>query len=293
MNILPGDVALTILSGSTHTEHMRESLREELGLNDPLPVRYATWLLRMISGELGGESLETGEPIGAIVATRLPVSLGLTIYAVFVSVIVAVPLGLISALRANHIADYTIRLVSLGGLSFPHVWISVLVLLGLLKVFQWSPPVIYERFVDDAAIHIQMMIWPTLILAWGYSSHLIRVTRASVLDSLSRDYTAAARSRGLSEVRIVMRYSIKNSIGPILTVAGLQFGTIIGGVLVLETIFGLPGIGRVLVQAATARDVPVVMSLGTLLVGAYIVLDFIVDLFHAMADPRAIGMTKI
>lgn len=286
LRILPGDVALTILSGSPHTTEMREALRDELGLNDPLPVQYGKWLWSMANGDFGGSSLETKEPIRSILARQFPVTLLLVGYTVLLSVLFSVPLGIVSAIRQNCWPDFLIRIGTLGGLSLPSIWIALLVILALLRIFHWSPPVIYSSPSEDLWNHLQMMIWPVLLLAWSYSSHLVRVTRSAMIEVLGRDYIMAARSKGLSELRVVLKYAVRNAFVPVITMIGLQVGTLLSGALVLETIFGLPGIGRGIVQAALARDFSVVQSITTLLVLLYLVMNLLVDMAYSVIDPR-------
>ena len=286
MRVLPGDVALTILSGSPHTDEMRETLREELGLNDPLLVQYGSWARRMFNGEFGGTSLQNREPIRLIIGRQLPATVLLTIYSVLLSIFVSIPLGILAAVWRNRWPDVIIRIATLGGLSLPHVWTAHLIILLLLAAFRWSPPIIYSTIREDPWNHFQIMIWPTLLLTWEYSSHLVRVTRSSVVEMIERDFIAAARGKGLPEYRVIVKYAVRNAAIPVVTMVGLQFGALLSGTLVLETIFGIPGIGRGLIQAAIGRDYPVVQSIGTMLVLLYLVMNLIVDAAYAVIDPR-------
>jgi len=286
MRILPGDVALTILSGTQHTEAMRRALREELGLTDPLPVQYVRWLASMMRGDLGGVSLETREPIRDIVARQLPASTGLAGYALFLSFLVSVPLGTAAAVRKGRWPDYLARIVSLGGLALPNVWLALIVLLLLLKLFSWSPPIIYSGLFEAPGEHLALVVWPALLLAWEYGSHLTRVMRSTLIEILDADYITCARGRGVPQISILFRHSLRAAMLPVATVAGMQLGTLIGGALVVETIFGIPGIGRGLVQAALARDYPLVQSVVTLLVVIYLVLNLLVDVLYMTIDPR-------
>lgn len=286
MRVLPGDVTLVILSGSPHTVEMRESLREELGLNRSLPFQYVTWLWSMVNGQFGGNSLESREPMRSVLARQLPVTLLLTLYTVLLSVLTSVPLGVLSAVKKDRWPDYLVRIASLGGLALPHVWIALLVILALLLVFRWSAPIIYTPLLEDPVNHFQMMIWPVLILAWQFSSHIVRTVRSGVIEELDREYVSAARSKGVSERTVVLRYALRGALVPAINMIGLQFGTLLGGTLVLETVFGLPGIGRGLIQAAVARDYPVIQSVATLLVLLYLVVNLTVDMICRAVDPR-------
>ena len=293
MRLLPGDVVLVILSNSPHTVEVREALREELGLNDPLPVQYLRWLWRMVNGQFGGRSLENREPIGSLLSRQLPVTALLAGYAVVLSLLISIPLGILSALWNNRWPDYAIRIAVLGGLCIPSVWLALLVLLGLLVVFHWSPPIIYTGPLADFSNHVQMMVWPTLLLTWEYCSHLVRITRAGMIQALRKSHVATARSAGVPERIIVLKYALRDVLVPTVTVAGLQFGTLLGGALVLETIFGLPGVGRGLVHAALARDYPVIQSFATLLVLSCLLMNLIVDTLYGIIDPRIVQTESI
>ncbi len=288
LRVLPGDVALTILSGSQHTEAMREALREELGLNDPLPVQYGRWLWSMLRGQAGGVSLETREPIAAILRRQLPVTLLLAAYGMLVSIVLSLPLGVLAAVTKGRWPDRLIRVASLAGLSVPAVFSALLVSLLLLVLFRWSPPIIYSGPLEDPGAHAALMLWPALILAWEYSSHLVRVTRASLLDVLAHDYVVAARVKGVPETAVVVKYGLRNAFVPVITVMGTHFGVLLSGSLVLETIFGLPGVGRGIVHAALARDYPVVQSTTAVLVLLFLVVNLVVDLVYVRTDPRLV-----
>ncbi len=286
MRVLPGDIVLVISGDVAVSPEVREELREELGLNDPLPVQYGRWLWSMVDGEFGGRSLESREPIRSMIGHQLPVTLLLTGYTVLLSILVSVPLGVLAAVWSNRWPDYIVRVTTLGGLALPSLLVALLVMLGLLLVFRWSPPIIYTSLWSNPWNHAQMVALPTLILAWEYSSHLVRVTRASMLEALSQTYITTARSKGLSEYVVVLRHGLPNALVPIVTMVGLQFGTLLSGALILETLFGLPGIGRGLVQAALARDYPVIQSLATLLVLLSLVVNLVVDTVYTRIDPR-------
>ncbi len=289
MRVLPGDIALAILSGSGSaavSPEARAALQEELGLNDPLPVQYGRWLRSIVKGEFGGRSLENREPIRSIIGRQLPVTLLLTGYTILLSIFVSVPLGVLAAVWSNRWPDYAVRVATLGGLALPNLWIALLVILGLLLLFRWSPPIIYTTPWADPGNHMQMMVWPALILAWEYSSHLVRVTRSSMLETLSQAYITTARSKGLPEHTVVLQHALRNALIPAVTMIGLQFGSLLSGALILETIFGLPGIGRGLVQAALARDYPVIQSLASLLVLLSLAVNLVVDMLYTLIDPR-------
>ena len=289
MQLLPGDIAALILSGGgevAYSVEAWEALREELGLNDPLMLQYGRWLWSMVSGDFGGQSLFYGQPIQDLVARQLPVTLFLTLYTVALSLIVSVPLGVLAALKWNRWQDYLVRFVVFPGQALPNFWIALLLLLGLMFIFRWSPPIVYTHLWENPWNHFQMLVLPVLLLAWGYSSHIVRVTRASILDTMQEDYIRTARAKGLPESQITIKHALRTALAPIVTVLGLQFGVLLGGTLILEYIFGLPGLGRGLIQAALARDYIVVQSFVTLLVFAILSVNLIVDLIYRVVDPR-------
>lgn len=240
----------------------------------------------MVNGEFGGHSLVTRESIPLLMARALPVTLLLAAYAVSLSMLISVPLGIFSAVRQSHWLDYIVRSATLLGQALPNFWVAVLITLGLVRAFRWSPPVIYAGPQEDFWNHIQLVIWPVLILSWEYSSVVTRVTRAAMLEALEQNYIVMARTKGLSEKTVILRHALRNAFIPIITLIGLQFGTLISGVLILEIIFGLPGLGSSLVQAALDRDYPVVQSVITFLVFFMLLINLAVDFTYARLDPR-------
>ncbi|MBI2938627.1 MAG: ABC transporter permease [Thaumarchaeota archaeon] len=289
LRILPGDVATVILSGKGEVAvnpEVREALREELGLNDPLHVQYWRWLLSMITGEFGGRSLVQRYPIGMLVARQLPVTLLLTGYTVVLTIIISVPLGVLAAMRWNRWQDYLVRLMTIPGQALPNFWVALIMLLGLALIFRWSPPIVYTHPWEDPWNHLQLVLLPVLLLAWEYSSHIVRVTRSSVLQVLHEDFVTLARAKGLPDHRIMFRHALRSALAPTITILGLQLGTLLGGTLIVESIFGLPGLGRELVTAALTRDYPVVQSIATLLVLATLSLNLVIDLIYRAVDPR-------
>ena len=289
MRALPGDVVGVVLGGAGQSGYdpaQLESVREELGLRDPLVVQYGNWVWDMVNGNFGGRSLEDREEIRTLVARQLPVTLLLTVYALMLSFFVSVPLGVVAALWQDRWPDYIVRFVTIAGQAIPSLWAALLVVLGLLLFFNWSPPVIYTNPWSNPWNHAQIMIWPTLVLGWGYSSYLTRITRSSMLEVLRQDYIRTAYSKGLDQPTIVMRHTLRNSLIPVVSVAGLQVGAVVSGAIILESIFLIPGIGRGIVQAVTVRDYPVIQSLAILLVFLMLSVNLVIDLIYVLLDPR-------
>ena len=284
LNLLPGDAALTILSDTPHTEAMREALRVELGLDDPWWIQYVRWISGTIDGR--GASLVTDEPVRNIIGRQLPVTLLLAIYTTILAVATAIPVGVIAAIKRGELLDRIIRAVTFGGVSMPPVWSSLLILLALVKLFSWSPPIIYSGVLEAPGEHLAIMIWPVMILAWQFGSHLVWVTRASVTDTMSHQFVVAARARGVREGRVIFRYGLRNALLPPITAIGLHFGALLGGAVVLETVFGLPGIGLGIVDSGLARDLPVILTQATVIVIIHQILNFAVDMLYLLVDPR-------
>lgn len=292
MYVLPGDAALVILGessqegGGAYTLQQAEVLREHLGLNDPIQVQYGKWLWSMLSGGFGGESLLENEPIGEIVARRLPVTLQLTILTMSITVLVSLPLGVVAALYQDKLPDYVIRTISILGLAMPNFWVALLFLLGLVMFFHWSPPIVYENFWQSPKTNVQVMIWPALVLSWGSSSFLVRVTRAQVLEVLRQDYVRTAYSKGLSPATVIARHVMRNALLPVITLLGTNLDAQLSGSIIIENIFGIPGLGQGIIFSAGRQDWPVIVSLAMLLVFLTLFINLVIDLTYVFIDPR-------
>ena len=289
MRVVPGDIVLLILSGSGESVasvEARSALEQELGLNKPLVVQYVDWLGSVLSGGFGGSSLESRDGIGSIIGRQLPVTLLLSTYTIIVSLLFAIPIGIISALNNRGWVGYSVDIVALSGMAMPGFLVAIAFVLGLMLVFGWSPPVVYSPIMENPVSHFQMLILPVLILAWGHSSQISRIIRSSIVNSMKADYVVTARSKGLSQFTIVSRHVMPNALIPIITVVGLQFGGLLGGVIVIETIFGIPGIGRGIFHAISVRDYPVVQTLACVLVLMSLMVNLIIDTTYRYLDPR-------
>ena len=289
MRVVPGDVALVVLGGSgesTHDVEQLERLRDELGLDDPLIQQYGDWVLSMVNGDFGGDSLESREPIASIVGRQFPVTLLLTGYAVMLAVGFSIPLGVLSARRQDRWIDYLVRALSIAGQAAPTFVLALLVLLGLVVLIGWSPPIIYADPWDDFLQHARMLILPTIVLAIGLSAALVRITRAAVLEVQGQDFVRTARSKGLAEGVVLTRHTLRVALIPVLTVSSIQVGALLSGAVVLESIFGLPGIGRGIVQAVTSRDYPVIQALGLLIVFLVLAINLLTDVLYVFIDRR-------
>ena len=289
LRILPGDVVDVVLGGSGEVAHdpiQVERVREELGLDEPLIAQYGGWLWSMATGDFGGRSFVNREPISSLVARQLPVTVQLAVYTMALAAIVAIPVGIAGAARQGRWPDLLARLFAIGGQSVPSFFLALLALIGLVLLLGWSPPVIYDHVWQNPLQHVQLMVWPAMILAWGYAAYLTRITRAGMLDALGQDYIRTARGKGLSERIVLVRHALRNALIPAVSVAGIQAGTLLGGAVVMETIFGLPGIGRGIVDAISDRDYPVVQTYAMLFVLIMLTVNLVIDVLYAVLDPR-------
>ena len=288
MRVIPGDVALMILGGDDGGQidpQQVAAVREQLGLDQPLIVQFGTWLWGVVRFDFGN-SLWTGQPIIHELAIRLPLSLQLALMATFVSVLIAIPLGTLAAVRQDTWVDYMVRVVSIGGLAIPSFWIGILCILFLVIYFGWGPPLEFTPPWVDPWVNLQMMIWPVVTVGYRYAAVTTRMTRSTVLEVLREDYIRTAWAKGLRERVVVLRHALKNSMLPVITLIGTEFAFLIGGLVVTETVFTLNGIGRFVVEAVAHRDYPVVQALVFLIAFSFVMVNLLVDLTYAWFDPR-------
>ena len=288
MRVLPGDVAARILNEEEGviTKDQYEALREKLGLREALPVQYGKWIWSMVNGEFGGSSLVSREPIADMVSRRLIVTGQLALYTIVLTMIIAIPLGILAAVYQDKWPDYVIRTFTIAGHAIPNFWLALMVLLLLVLVVEWSPPLRYVHVWENPVAHLQKVIWPVLILTWGYTAFMTRITRSNVLEVLRQDYVRTARSKGLHEVVVMSRHVLRNALIPVITVGGFYLSFLLSGSLILENIFGIPGIGQGIIHGATERDYPVIQSLTLLLVFFLLAVNLLVDLLYKLVDPR-------
>ncbi len=286
MRVVPGDV-VDIITGEAGTvnEAQREQLREDLGLNDPLPVQYLKWVGDLILFD-PGVSLASQRPIISEVKPRILVTGQLAIGAILVSLIIAIPIGTISAIKQDSWVDYLMRIVSIGGLSMPSFWLATLLIMVLSRYFGWLPPLEYKEPWVDPRSNFSQMLWPVLILGYALSASVSRMTRSAVLEALREDYVRTARAKGLSDFPLHTRHVLRNALLPIVTISAGQFGNLIGGAVVAESIFVLPGMGSYIVNSITLRDYPAVQFAVTLMAFVFVFINLATDLSYGILDPR-------
>jgi len=286
MALLPGDVALAIL-GEGATEEGLATIREQLGLNDPWYQRYGSWVREMATlGDMGESIFMVGIPIRQLIAEHFPITANLAIYTMIVAVVLGVPLGTISAIRHNTWMDYFFRVFSVIGLSMPVFWLGILIILAQVTWFNWSPQLQWVSPFDDFWVNFKQMVWPSLALGYFQVAFIARMTRSSLLDVQYEDYMRTARAKGLRERTVTIRHGLRNAVIPVVTIGGLQFVALLGGVVVTEKVFNLPGWGTLLVRGVFTRDFPLVQTMIFIFAAIVIAANLLTDMLYAWLDPR-------
>ncbi|MBH43130.1 MAG: ABC transporter permease [Dehalococcoidia bacterium] len=290
LRIAPGDVALMVYTqGDESIQEIDpvalEAIRVQLGLDVPLFQQYTTWVTNMLMLDWG-ESYFHGGKVFDDWKRKLPITLQLAFMTITISTIIAIPIGIMMALRQDTWLDYTLRIVSLGGISIPSFWFATMILVVGLYFFSWSPRLDYVSFGEDPWENIKMFIFPALTLGWVTSATKSRMMRSSMLEVLRQDYIRTAHAKGLRYYIVVIRHALKNALLPVITIIGISFALIAGGSVIIETIFQLPGIGRFLVEAMNQRDYNIVQALVAFFSVWIIFANLLVDLTYGVVDPR-------
>jgi peptide/nickel transport system permease protein len=287
MRLLPGDVAVVALGGGQGvSEQQIQDYRRRLGLDRPIPVQYADWVGGLLRLDLG-RSLLTNQPIRDDLLKRLPVTMELAFGAVLLSVVIALPVGILSAVFQDRWPDYLVRLFSITGLALPVFWVQTLVRNLLLpKYVGWLPPPGYANLWEDFGKNLQQIWLPVVLLGYYQSAVIARMTRSTMLDVLREDYIRTAWAKGLHRSAIILRHATRNALLPVITLAAIQLGVLLGGAAITESVFALPGIGRYVVDAINNRDYPIVQAVVMLVAAIYVLLNLAVDLVYGIIDPR-------
>ena len=286
MSVIPGDATYARVGEGATAEDVL-IIREQLGLNDPWYQRYGRWVRNILTfGDLGESVSRAGVPIRDLIAEHFPVTLNLSIYTTIVAVSLGVPVGIVSAMRHNTWSDYFLRVFSIIGLSVPVFWLGVLIVLAQVTWFNWSPQLRWVSPFDSFWVNLKQMVWPAITLGYFQVAFIARMTRSSLLEVLREDYMRTARAKGLSETTVTVRHGLRNAIISVLTVAGLQFIALLGGVVVTEKVFNLAGLGTLLVTGVFNRDFALVQTLVFIFAALIIVANLITDLSYAWLDPR-------
>jgi peptide/nickel transport system permease protein len=266
-------------------QKMLDEERAKLGLDKPIGWQFVDYLGGLLRFDLG-RSMWTSAPIMEEVKLRFALSLQVALMATVVATVLAIPLGIVAALRQDTWVDYVVRIFSIAGLAMPSFWLGIVVILGLLVVFHWLPPMVYTPFWVDPWQNLQQLIWPALAVGYRYSAVATRMTRSAMLEVLREDYIRTARAKGLWTKLILSRHALKNAMLPVLTVIALEFAFLLGGLVVTEQVFNLNGLGLLFVQAIAHRDYTLTQALVLLVATTFIVVNFLVDLAFAWIDPR-------
>ena len=289
MRIVPGDPAIAILSGEggdgTFTEQELQDLREKLGTTGSIPAQFFRWLGDLARLDLG-DSLTSGFPISEDLRRRLPITFELAFMAAILSILIGIPIGIISAIRQDTWIDYVVRVFSMIGLAMPTFWVGVVMVLIMALYFDWIPPLGYAAPWEDPLTHLQQMIWPALALSYSSNGLLARMTRAQMLEVMRQDYIRTAWAKGLREWSVTIGHALKNAALPIITLAGIQIGILLGGAAAIEIVFSVPGMGSLLISAIFDRDYPMVQAVVLLIALTYLTANFVVDLLYGWFDPR-------
>lgn len=284
VQVIPGDPVQLILGTEAPAEALAE-MRAQLGLDRPPLWQYLTWLGRAIRGDLG-TSLRHQRPVSLLMAERLPVTLSLTVLALSLALLVAIPLGILGATHQRTVLDYACLLFAQLGLVLPSFWIGILLILLLALTWRWLPSGGYVSWSDDPLKALRHLIMPVLALSLPLAGMLTRLVRSSMLEELGRDYIRTARAKGLSERLVLYRHALRNALIPTVTLAGLQMGFLLGGSIVIEQVFALPGLGRLVLFAIYNRDLPLIQGLVVFIAAVVVIVNLVVDLTYVYLDPN-------
>jgi peptide/nickel transport system permease protein len=287
LRVVPGDVVEVKLraDGGHVTEEILQRERTRLGLDKPMPEQFVNWMAGLVTLDLG-RSMWTGQPVAEEIGVRIGLTVQVAFMAAIISVLIAIPLGTISALFRDTWVDYLVRIFTIAGLAVPSFWLGMIIILMLLTAFQWSPPVTYTPFAQDPLGNMSQLIWPALAVGYRYAAVVARMVRSSIIEVMREDYIRTARAKGVFERLVVGRHAMRNALLPAVTIIGLEFAFLIGGLVVTEQVFNLNGIGRLFVEAIARNDFILIQALVMLLATVFVTMNLIVDLLYAVLDPR-------
>ena len=286
VRLMPGDIVDVLLGGdAVATQEQKDQVREQLGLTGSYPEQYWHWASGVVTGDFG-ESYRNTEPVADVLSRAVPITLELMILALLIATLIGVPLGVISAVRRDSVSDYGARVGGLVGISIPSFWLATLLLLFTSRVFGWVPPITYVPFFDDPLTNLSQFILPAISISVFTLAIVMRMVRATMLEVLSQDYVRTARAKGVQHRLVVYRHALRNALIPVVTIIGFEIGILMGGAAIVEIIFGLPGVGYVLLNAIFNRDYPVVQGATLLIAVIFVVSNTVVDIVYGWLDPR-------
>jgi peptide/nickel transport system permease protein len=286
VRLLPGNVIDILFGGDAlATPEQRQAAAEQLGLDGSYPRQYWEWVSGMFQGDFG-TSLLSQQPISEIFLAALPITIELIILGLLIATVIGIPLGVISAVRRNSVSDYASRVGGLIGVSIPNFWLATLLLILFSRVFNWVPPLQYVSFFDDPWMNIQEFFMPAIAISVFTLAIVMRMVRSTMLEVLNLDYVRTARAKGVPRRRVLRRHALRNALIPVVTVVGFEVGVLIGAAAVVEIIFGLPGVGYILLNAIFQRDYPVIQNATLLIAAVFVAVNMVVDLIYGWLDPR-------
>ncbi|MGZ5231545.1 MAG: ABC transporter permease [Burkholderiales bacterium] len=287
LRMMSGDVVDVMFmgQGSNVPPDIIQAEKARLGLDKPIPVQFAKWIAGIAHGDFG-VSMWTGRPISYEIGIRLELSIEVAIMATVLALLIALPLGTLSALFRDTWIDHLIRVVSISGLAVPSFWLGMLIILSLLALFHWNPPLTFTPLLQDWKANLSQLIWPALAVGYRYSAVVTRMMRSTLIEVLQEDYIRTARAKGVFERSVVIRHAMRNAMLPVITVTGLEFAFLIGGLVVTEQVFNLNGIGKLFVDSIARADNTMLQALVLLVSLFYIVINLVVDLLYGVLDPR-------
>ena len=286
LRLAPGNIVDILFStGGYVSEIDKQAIMKELGLDKPIWEQYVEWIRNMFTGDLG-KSYRYDVPAWQVIKPLIPVTIELAVLSTIISILIGVPTGVASAVRQDTLMDYGLRVFSLAGLSMPSFWLGMVIILVLAAWLGWIPPVTYVSVGENFKIHMVQFLLPALAVGYRSSALITRITRSAMLEVLREDYVRTAWAKGQSKRAVIWRHALKNAMLPVITVIGIEFAFLIGGLVVTETVFNLPGVARFLVQAILWRDYPIVQTLVMFIAIVVVLSNLLVDLLYGVLDPR-------
>ncbi len=287
LRVVPGDVVEIKLrgDGGTVSQETIELERKRMGLDKPLVTQFGEWMVGMATLDFG-KSMWTERPVIEEISLRLELSLQVALMATIIAVLLALPMGTLAALFRDTWIDYTVRILTIGGLSIPSFWFGMLIMLTLLGLFNWLPPITFTPIYVDPVANLTQLIWPAMAVGYRYCAVVARMIRSSLLEVLNEDYIRTARAKGVYEKLVISRHALRNALLPAITVIGLEFTFLIGGLVVTEQVFNLNGIGQLFVQSVSRNDFTLIQGMVMLIAAFYVFVNLLIDLLYAVFDPR-------
>lgn len=290
LRVVPGDPAMLILGGETgddeFTEEQLAALRAKLGTDRNIIIQYATWVGKMLKGDFGTSYFYEGDQVIDDLKMRIPTTVELAVLSLLLASVLAVPLGVISALKQDTFTDYLTRVFSITGIATPNFWVAIMTIYLLVLLFNWAPPLAYVDPWEDPWVNLQQLIFPALALGTSNMAFITRITRSAMLEVLHEDYIRTARSKGLAEKVVIFRHALRNALLPVVTLSGYEFSRLISGTVIIEVIFLVPGMGRLLITSILHRDFPMIQATIVLIAVCVLVINLFLDLVYAWLNPR-------